>query len=235
MPIAIASFYKFIAIDDPLGLRAMLLEAMRVRGIRGTILLATEGINGTVSGAPESMTEFMATLRADPRFADLVTKDAIAPEHPFRRTFVKVKREIVRFDQPAADPSVSVGTYVDPRNWNALIADPDVLLLDARNAYEVELGTFAGAVDPKTKRFGDLPQYVAAQLDPARHRKVAMFCTGGIRCEKASAYLKNLGFPEVYHLKGGILNYLATVPSEDSKWQGKCYVFDERGAVEGGE
>jgi UPF0176 protein len=231
MTITIAAFYKFVAIDDPQALRVSLLEQMTAHAIKGTILLAHEGINGTISGTPDQMSVFLSSLRADPRFADLVTKDATATEHPFRRTMVKVKREIIRFDTPAADPTRQVGTYVEPQDWNALISDPDVLVLDTRNAYEVALGTFANAVDPNTKRFGDLPQYVQANLDPARHRKVAMFCTGGIRCEKASSYLKLQGFEEVYHLKGGILSYLATVPASASLWQGKCYVFDERETV----
>ena len=173
------------------------------------------------------------TESPDPRFADIVSKDATAAGHPFRRLKVKVKREIIRFGEPAADPSLRVGTYVAAKDWNALIADPDVLVLDTRNAYEVAEGTFAGAIDPKTRRFGELPEFVKANLDPTRHRRVAMFCTGGIRCEKASAYLLSLGFPEVFHLQGGILNYLATVPREKCLWQGRCFVFDEREAVEG--
>ncbi len=231
MPITISSFYKFTPIDDPHTLRATLLAALTAQALRGTILLAHEGINATLSGAPENMAAFLAALRTDPRFSDLTAKDASAETHPFRRTFVKVKREIIRFDQPSADPTVQSGTYVEPKDWNALISSPDVVLLDARNAYEVELGSFANALDPQTKRFGDLPQYVQANLDPARHRKVAMFCTGGIRCEKASTYLKGLGFKEVYHLRGGVLAYLAEVPKHESLWQGGCYVFDERGVV----
>ncbi len=231
MTVTISAFYKFVAIDDPGPLRATLLEQMNAFAIKGTILLAAEGINGTISGALDALSAFLAILRTDPRFADLQTKDATAPEHPFRRTMVKVKREIIRFDMPEADPTVRVGTYVAPEDWNALISDPDVLVLDTRNAYEVELGTFARAVDPQTKRFGDLPHFVNANLDPAKYRKVAMFCTGGIRCEKASSYLKLLGFEEVYHLKGGILSYLATVPQAESLWRGECYVFDERETV----
>ena len=231
MPITIASFYKFTRIDDPHALRTTLLAALAAHALRGTILLAHEGINATISGTPAAMAAFLALLRADPRFADLATKDTTAEAHPFRRTFVKVKREIIRFDQPSADPTQRVGAYVEPKDWNALISSPDVLLLDTRNAYEVELGTFPGAKNPGTRRFGDLPAYVAGALDPARHEKVAMFCTGGIRCEKASAYLKGLGFKEVYHLKGGVLAYLAQVPKAESLWRGGCYVFDERGVV----
>ena len=231
MPILISSFYKFTPIDDPHALRVTLLAAISAHALRGTILLAHEGINGTLSGAPADMAAFLAQLRSDLRFAGLTTKDATAEAHPFRRTFVKVKREIIRFDQPSADPTLRAGTYVEPKDWNALISSPDVVLLDARNAYEVAAGTFPGAKDPGTRRFGDLPAYVAAALDPGKHEKVAMFCTGGIRCEKASAYLKGLGFKEVYHLRGGVLAYLAEVPKEESLWRGGCYVFDERGVV----
>ncbi len=231
MPITISSFYKFTAIDDPHALRTTLLAALAAHALRGTILLAHEGINGTLSGVPENMAAFLALLRSDPRFSDLATKDATAEAHPFRRTFVKVKREIIRFDQPSADPTVQSGTYVEPKDWNALISSPDVVLLDTRNVYEVVAGTFPGAKNPGTRRFGDLPAYVRAALDPGKNEKVAMFCTGGIRCEKASAYLKGLGFKEVYHLRGGVLAYLAQVPKEESLWEGGCYVFDERGVV----
>ena len=233
MPIAVAAFYKFVSIADASALREQLFASMSARDMKGTILLAAEGINGTISAPPSDMAAFLTELRRDPRFADLVTKDATTDAHPFKRLKVKVKREIISFGRPEADPSVKAGTYVAPKDWNNLISDPDVLVLDTRNAYEVEVGTFQGAVDPKTRRFGEFPAYAAQNLDPAKHKKVAMFCTGGIRCEKASAYLMSLGFPEVYHLQGGILNYLATVPREQSLWQGECFVFDEREAVDG--
>ena len=233
MTIAVAAFYKFVRIDDAGTLRARLFAALDARAMKGTILLAGEGINGTISGAPADMHAFLAGLRTDPRFSDLVTKDATAVEHPFQRLKVKVKREIISFGQPHADPTVQAGRYVAPEKWNALIADPDVLVLDTRNAYEVAAGPFEGAVDPGTRRFGDFPDFVKANLDPVRHRKVAMFCTGGIRCEKASAYLLSQGFPEVYHLQGGILNYLAKVPRAQSLWRGECFVFDERETVDG--
>jgi UPF0176 protein len=233
MPVAVAAFYKFVAIDDPQTLRGHLRGAMEERGIKGTILLATEGINGTISGAPDDMRSFLALLRADARFADLATNEATTDSHPFQRLKVKVKREIISFGQPAADPSRHAGTYVAPADWNALIAEPDVVVLDTRNDYEVAVGTFDGAVDPKLKRFGAFPEFVQGYLDPGKHRRIAMFCTGGIRCEKASAYMKLCGFEEVYHLKGGILNYLAQVPPEASRWQGDCFVFDEREAVGG--
>ena len=235
MTIAIAAFYKFVRIDDAQALRARLSAALSAGGMRGTILLADEGINGTISGAPAAMAAFLAGLRADLRFADLVTKDACADEHPFKRLKVKIKREIIRFGQPGSDPTLRAGAYIAPEDWNALIAAPDVLVLDTRNTYEIAAGTFPGAVDPGTRGFGELPGFVKAHLDPARHRKVAMFCTGGIRCEKASAYLLSLGFPEVYHLRGGILNYLARVPPDESRWQGACFVFDEREGVVGTE
>lgn len=235
MTVFVSAFYKFVPIADPASLRSDLLAAMRERAMKGTILVAPEGINGTISAPAGAMASFLALLRADPRFADLATKDATAPDHPFRRLKVKLKREIISIRTPKADPCTGVGTYVAPADWNALIADPDVLVLDTRNAYEVEAGTFARAVDPGTRSFGEFPRYVQENLDPARHRKIAMFCTGGIRCEKASAYLKHLGFPEVYHLQGGILGYLAQVPPEQSLWQGECFVFDERQGVTAAE
>ena len=232
MPITVSAFYKFVAIDDALAVRDDLFASLAARGMRGTILLATEGINGTISGTPADIAAFLAQLRADPRFAGLVTKDSTTDAHPFQRLKVKVKREIVTFGHPEADPTTSAGTYVAPADWNALISDPAVLVIDTRNTYEVEAGTFQGAIDPKTRSFGEFPAFVTAQLDPAKHTKIAMFCTGGIRCEKASSYLKAHGFGEVYHLQGGILNYLATVPSDQSLWHGDCFVFDERGGVE---
>ena len=231
MTVTVSAFYKFVRIDDPLALRMRLLAQLSARGVKGTILIAHEGINGTISGAPDEMFAFLGELRADPRFADLVTKDALAGRHPFQRLKVKVKREIIALGAPEADPTQRVGAYVEPADWNALIARPDVLVIDTRNAYEVAEGTFAGAVDPGTQHFGDWPAYVANNLDPRRHRKIAMFCTGGIRCEKASAYLLAHGFDEVHHLKGGILNYLAHVPPAESLWRGRCFVFDERETV----
>ena len=231
MTVSIAAFYKFVRIDEPALLRASLLGRMMPLGMRGTILVAREGINGTVSAAPADMAAFLAGLRADARFADLDTKAASAPAHPFKRLKVRLKREIISLRAPEADPTVQVGTYVAPEDWNRLITSPDVLLIDTRNAYEVAEGTFEGAVDPGTRTFGEWPDYVASNLDPGRHKRIAMFCTGGIRCEKASAYLLAHGFEQVFHLQGGILNYLARVPASDSRWRGKCFVFDERGGV----
>ncbi len=232
MTIAVAAFYKFVAIDDPAALQSDLTADMRARAMKGTILLAREGINGTISATPDEMRAFFAYLRADPRFADLVAKEATTDAHPFQRLKVKLKREIISFGHPGVDPSARVGTYVAPENWNSLISAPDVFVLDTRNTYEIAEGTFRGAADPATRRFGELPAYVAQALDPKRHKRVAMFCTGGIRCEKASAYLLSLGFPEVYHLQGGILNYLVHVPPSESLFEGRCFVFDERESVD---
>jgi UPF0176 protein len=231
MTVVVSAFYKFAAVADPAALRAALLAALAEREMKGTILVAPEGINGTISGTPDAMRTFHALLRADPRFADLVTKDAPAADHPFARLKVKLKREIISLRRPEADPLQRVGTYVDPKDWNALIADPDVLLVDTRNAFEIEAGRFEGAIDPRLRHFGEWPDYVDRALDPVRHRKIAMYCTGGIRCEKASAYMLAHGFDEVYHLKGGILAYLEAVPDSESRWRGRCYVFDEREGV----
>lgn len=231
MTVSVAAFYKFVPIAEPAALRDRLYAVLEACGARGTILVAPEGINGTISAAPDAMAAFLAELRGDARFGDLETKHASAPEHPFKRLKVKLKREIISFRQPDADPSRHVGTYVAPGDWNALISDPDVVLVDTRNAYEVACGTFRGARDPGTRSFGELPAFVAANLDPAKHAKVAMFCTGGIRCEKATAYMLSRGFKDVYHLKGGILKYLAEVPPEQSLFDGACFVFDERETV----
>ena len=231
MTIHVRAFYKFVPLSDVRALRGELRGRLAGRDIKGTILLAPEGINATISGAPDDMRDFLAALRTDERFADLNTRDAATDRHPFKRMKVKLKREIISFRRPEADPSRQVGSYVAPENWNALITSPDVLVLDARNAYEVAEGTFQGAVDPKTRTFGEFADFAKTALSPQKHPKIAMFCTGGIRCEKASAYLKSLGFPEVYHLKGGILAYLETVPPSASLWQGECFVFDERETV----
>lgn len=231
MSVTIAAFYKFVPIDDTRTLRDCLRDAMKGRDMKGTILVAPEGVNGTISAAPDAMAAFLQWLRADPRFQDLVTKQASRAVHPFKRLKVKLKKEIITFPFAGADPQARVGTYVMPQDWNALITSPDVLVLDTRNAYEVQVGTFQGAVDPKMRTFTQFAEFVGSNLDPEKHRRVAMFCTGGIRCEKASAYLLSQGFPEVYHLQGGILNYLEKVPPEESLWQGACFVFDERGAV----
>ena len=199
--------------------------------MRGTLLLAREGINGTIAGSDESIDAVLAHVRTLPGCSNIEVKESRSNTMPFHRTKVRLKKEIVTMGQPDLDPLSGVGTYVDPQDWNALIADPEVLLIDTRNDYEVAIGTFEGAVDPKTKSFRDFPDYIKAYYDPAKHKKVAMFCTGGIRCEKSTAYLREQGFEEVYHLKGGILKYLEEVPQEQSLWQGECFVFDDRVTV----
>ena len=229
--IVVAALYKFVTLKDFSALRQPLLASMKAHGVKGTLLLAKEGINGTVSGARGAIDGFLNYLRSDARFADLDHKESFCDEDPFYRSKVKLKKEIVTIGVEGVDPNRQAGTYVEPKDWNALIADPDVLLIDTRNDYEVALGTFEGAADPKTSSFGEFPKFVGANLDPARHRKVAMFCTGGIRCEKASSHLVSQGFQEVYHLKGGILKYLEEVPAHESMWQGECFVFDHRVAV----
>lgn len=233
MTITVSAFYKFVRVSDPAALRDALQTGLSSRAMRGTILVAPEGINGTISGAPEAVRAFLECLRIDPRFADLVTKEATTGHHPFQRLKVKLKREIISLRRPEADPTVRVGTYVKPTDWNALLSDPEMLVLDTRNVYEVAAGTFEGAINPRLRHFAHWPEYVAANLDPARDRKIAMFCTGGIRCEKASAYLLAHGFEQVYHLEGGILNYLAQVQADASLWRGRCFVFDERVGVDG--
>jgi UPF0176 protein len=229
--IVVAALYKFVSLPDFEGLRAPMLVQMKAHGIKGTLLLAPEGINGTISGSREGMDGFLAWLRSDACFADLDHKESFSDGHPFYRTKVKLKREIVTLGDPSVDPNEVVGTYVEANDWNALIADPDVLLIDTRNDYEVQMGTFEGAVNPETDSFGDFPDFVARELADRKEQKVAMFCTGGIRCEKASSYMRSQGFREVYHLKGGILKYLEDVPAEESKWKGDCFVFDQRVAV----
>jgi UPF0176 protein len=231
MTVAIAAFYKFVRIDRPDALREPLETAAGNLGARGTILLASEGINASISAAPEAMARFLSELRADARFADLEAKTAVAAAHPFRRLKVKVKPEIITFRQPAADPAVAVGTYVEPEHWNALISDPDVVVIDTRNAFEVTAGTFPGAVNPQTRCFSEFARFVDEDLAALRDRKIALFCTGGIRCEKATAYMKTQGFEKVYHLKGGILAYLEHLPPREQMWLGACVVFDDREAV----
>ena len=229
-----AALYKFVSLPNYQALQAPILAACQEYRIKGTLLLALEGINGTIAGAPEDVQALLAYLRSYPEFHDLEHKESYADKHPFYRMKVKLKKEIVTMGVPDIDPNQVVGTYVKPEDWNALISDPDVVLLDTRNDYEVHIGTFKGAVDPKTATFREFPQYVAQNLDKTKHKKVAMFCTGGIRCEKASSFMKQQGFEEVYHLQGGILKYLETVPKEQSMWEGECFVFDQRVAVKHG-
>ncbi|MCL7461267.1 rhodanese-related sulfurtransferase [Pseudomonas sp. NW5] len=229
--IVVAALYKFVALPDYVALREPLLATLQAHRIKGTLLLAEEGINGTVSGTRAAIDALLDWLRADPRLADVDHKESLCDEQPFYRCKVKLKKEIVTLGVPGVDPHRQVGTYVEPRDWNALISDPEVLLIDTRNDYEVAIGSFAGAIDPKTASFREFPEYVREHFDPARHKKVAMFCTGGIRCEKASSFMLGEGFAEVYHLKGGILKYLEEVEEPDSLWRGECFVFDNRVTV----
>ena len=229
--VIVAALYKFVALEDFHQLREPLLDRCIAAGTRGTLLLAREGINGTIAGSREALDEVLAYLRSDPRLADLEHKESADDHMPFYRMKVKVKKEIVTMGVPGIDPNQRVGTYVRPRDWNELVNDPEVLLIDTRNDYEYGIGTFRGALDPRTTSFREFPAYVRATLDPRRHKKIAMFCTGGIRCEKASAFMLKEGFEEVYHLQGGILKYLEEVPEQDSTWEGECFVFDNRVAV----
>lgn len=230
-PYLTAAFYKFVALADADALREPLLARCEALGVQGLVLLAHEGINGTVAGTPDAVQALLAWLRSDPRLADLQHKEGFAQRAPFHRMKVRLKREIVTMNQPDLQPMTQAGTYVKPQDWNQLIQDPDVLLIDTRNDYEVDVGTFQGAVDPRIQNFSELPAWLDSLPVLKKKPKVAMFCTGGIRCEKSTAYLRAQGFDEVYHLEGGILKYLETVPQEVSLWQGECFVFDERVAV----
>jgi UPF0176 protein len=235
MSFKVAALYQFAALPDFRDLREPLRALCAGLGLKGSILLAAEGINGTVAGSDESIDALIAELQQGALFGGrlnhLELKFSRAEVMPFGRMKVRLKREIVTLGDPKADPTRQVGIYVDPADWNALIAAPDTLVIDTRNAFEVAVGTFEGALDPKIASFGQFKSFVAQQLDPAKHRKIAMFCTGGIRCEKASSLLLAEGFAEVYHLKGGILKYLEEVPEPESRWRGECFVFDERVAL----
>ena len=230
-PVVVCALYHFVRLENFQQLKAPLLSVMEKNEVKGTLLLAQEGINGTVAGTREGIDALLAHLRADERLRQLDYKESFDNDIPFYRAKVKLKKEIVTMGVEGIDPNQKVGTHIEPENWNDLISDPDVLLIDTRNDYEVEIGTFKNAVNPSTETFREFPDYVKQHLDPEKHKKVAMFCTGGIRCEKSTAYLKESGFEEVYHLKGGILKYLETVPEDDSLWQGECFVFDNRVAV----
>ena len=241
-PVTVAALYRFARFDDCAALRAPLEQLCKDHGVRGTLLLAPEGINGTIAGTADGIDAVLGHIRALPDCADVDVKLSTASTMPFHRTKVRLKREIVTMGQPDIDPRASVGTYVSPQDWNALIADPDTIVIDTRNDYEVAAGTFERAIDPKTASFREFPDWFrqerARLLGEGKAPKVAMFCTGGIRCEKSTAFLKQEGIDEVYHLKGGILKYLETVPEEESLWRGECFVFDQRvtvghGLVEG--
>jgi UPF0176 protein len=230
----VATFYKFVSLADFEAMRPTVLAYCQTQAVKGTILLAPEGINGTIAGSRAGIDAVLADLRQDPRLADLTPKESTATTAPFERMKVKLKPEIVTLGLPEVSPIQQVGTYVTPEDWNQIITDPEVVVIDTRNDYEYEIGSFKGAQNPHTQSFRDFPAYAQAHLDPTQHRKVAMFCTGGIRCEKASSYLLSQGFEQVYHLQGGILKYLEAVPEDQSLWQGECFVFDERVAVQHG-
>ncbi|GGE40943.1 UPF0176 protein [Agaricicola taiwanensis] len=235
MSFSVAALYQFAALPDAAELRAPLRALCESLGIRGTLILAVEGINGTVAGTDTAIAALIGEITKGALFGGrldaLELKYSRAESMPFKRLKVHFKKEIVTMGVPQADPRRAVGSYVAPADWNALITQPDVTVIDTRNSFEVAMGTFEGAVDPGTTTFGEFPDYVRQNLDPAQHKKVAMFCTGGIRCEKATSYLLSQGFEEVFHLQGGILKYLETVPEKESLWRGHCFVFDERVAL----
>jgi len=226
------AMYKFVALPHFASLRAPLLEAMTSNQIFGTLLLAAEGINGTVSGTREGIDNLLHWINQQPGLENIDSKESYDDKIPFYRTKVKLKKEIVTMGVEGIDPKRTVGTYVKPEDWNDLISDPDVVLVDTRNDYEVQVGTFKNAIDPKTTSFREFPEWSKNNLDAEKNKKVAMFCTGGIRCEKSTAFLKEQGFEEVYHLQGGILKYLEKVPENESLWQGECFVFDNRVTVD---
>ncbi|WP_234002340.1 rhodanese-related sulfurtransferase [Erythrobacter sp. AP23] len=235
LPIRIAALYQFARFDDPAAIKPDLLAAMEKAGVRGTLLLAREGVNGTIAGSDEGIEAVLDHVRGLPGCAEIEVKESRAAIMPFHRTKVRLKKEIVTMGQPDLDPLDGVGTYVAPEDWNALISDPDTILIDTRNDYEVQIGSFEGAIDPETKSFREFPEWFRvkrAEIEAeGRSPRIAMFCTGGIRCEKSTAFARAEGVDEVYHLKGGILNYLEHVPEGDSLWRGECFVFDERVSV----
>lgn len=228
----IAALYHFTPLPDFRELREAFRTRCRDLDLKGTLLVAEEGVNGTLAGGEKELRAFLAYLREDPRFKELIHKESWAEDLPFVRLKVRLKKEIVTIGIPEVDPNKEVGTYVKPRDWNGLISQPDVLLIDTRNVYETDMGSFKGAVDPETESFRDFPEWVKQNPELKPDTRVAMFCTGGIRCEKASSYMLGQGFKEVYHLEGGILKYLEEVPEEESMWQGECYVFDHRVSVD---
>lgn len=227
----VAALYKFVSLPDHVALQPWLKAMGELLNIRGTLLLAFEGINGTIAGKPKDVDQLIDYLRADPRLSDLDVKYSESQEQPFLRYKVRLKREIVTLGVDRVDPTQTVGTYVDPQDWNEVISDPDTVVIDTRNRYEIEVGTFKGAIDPETDSFRDFPEWVDRNRGALEGKRVAMFCTGGIRCEKASSFMLSEGFPEVMHLKGGILKYLETQDEDESLWEGDCFVFDQRVAV----
>ena len=227
----VVTFYKFVTLDDHAALQAPIESCCQDNDVRGIILLAQEGINSTIAGPREGIMAVLDFLRSDSRLSDLKWKESSAGTQPFRKLRVRLKKEIVTMGVPGIDPAQLVGTYVKPSEWNELISDPNVIVIDTRNDYEVEIGTFKDAVNPDIKSFGQLPQWIDEELEIAAQPRVAMFCTGGIRCEKSTALLKQAGVKEVYHLEGGILKYLEEIPEDESLWEGQCFVFDERVSV----
>ena len=227
----VCALYKFVSLEDYQELQPKVLTTLKDLSIKGTLLLASEGINGTISGSDDAIRTFLDWLQTDDRFNGIDFKLSYHEGKPFHRTKVKLKKEIVTMGVEGIDPNKVVGTYVDPNEWNQLISDPDTILIDTRNEYEYDIGTFKNAINPHTDSFREFPEYVEQTFDPSKHKKVAMFCTGGIRCEKASAFMKEKGFEEVYHLKGGILKYLEEVDQSETMWDGECFVFDDRVAV----
>ncbi len=227
----VCALYKFVYLPQYREIQRPLQAQMVNNQVKGTLLLAEEGVNGTISGSRSCIDAVLTWMETIQEFSGIAVKESLTNQLPFKRSKVKLKKEIVTMGVAGIDPKQSVGTYVTPQHWNELINDPDVLLVDTRNQYEVAVGAFANAVNPKTTNFREFPQYVSQHLDPSVHKKVAMYCTGGIRCEKSTAYLKKQGFEEVYHLQGGILKYLEEIPEEVSLWQGECFVFDERVTV----
>ncbi|MDP1602255.1 MAG: rhodanese-related sulfurtransferase [Legionella sp.] len=228
----IVAFYKFISIADYEAMKEPLLIKLKEYAIKGTIILASEGINGSFCGSRESIEAMVNYIRTYPGLEDLVFRETYDDCNPFDKAKVKLRREIVTIGCEDISPEEETGEHVSPEDWNNLIAEPEVVIVDTRNEYEVKLGTFKGAINPSTDNFRDFPAYVQAELMDKKDKKIAMFCTGGIRCEKSTAYLKKLGFNNVYQLNGGILNYLETIPDERSKWEGSCFVFDERVALD---
>jgi UPF0176 protein len=229
--IVVCALYKFVTLENFQALRQPLHDVMAANEVRGTLLLAREGINGTIAGSRTAIDSVLGWLRNDPRLAAIAYKESFTDNLPFNRTKVKLKKEIVTMGVEGIDPERIVGTYINPEDWNKLISEPDVILVDTRNDYEFKVGTFKNAINPKTESFREFPSFVRKNLDPEKHKKIAMFCTGGIRCEKSTAFLKQQGFDEVYHLKGGILKYLEEVPAQETLWEGECFVFDERVTV----
>jgi len=228
----VCTLYRFTRLEQFADLQQPLKRLMLDKCVHGTLLLANEGINGTISGNRNAIDSVLDFLNHQSGLAPIETKESLSDQQPFKRTRVKLKKEIVTMGVDGIDPNTTVGAYVAPADWNALVDDPEVVLIDTRNTYEVEVGTFENAVNPQTESFRDFPDFARDHLDPDKHKKVAMFCTGGIRCEKSTALLKGMGFDQVFHLKGGILKYLEEVPEKDSKWQGECFVFDDRVTVD---